>query len=354
MRTTALQLWREAGDLTRQSQSLLRLSMAMWRLCRGAECTRTREAALALAQECASGPEFARAYERTASHRVAEARYEEAIAMARQAAGMAEQLGLADVVSDALDTESKAIRGMGKEWAVPIHAALEYALSGGYEEQAGRVFTREYLWYCDDLRPDEAERCYGDAMAYCEEHDMGTFVVCLQGQRTSVLEHDGRWDECISLGHALLDQHRLSPWNRIKPLCSTAKVMARRGEQGFWPYLDEAMESALRLGEPEWIRPVGIARTEACWLEGRLDAAITELDRVSSFLAGATAIERCWIALWMRRLGGTAEVVDIEPFASQLAGNVPALRCSGFGSATGTRLHWHCWTPSKRRRFERH
>jgi DNA-binding CsgD family transcriptional regulator len=124
-----------------------------------------------------------------------------------------------------------------------------------------------------------------------------------------------------SLGHALLDQHRLSPWNRIKPLCSTAQVMARRGEQGFWPHLDEAMESALRLGEPEWIRPVGIARTEACWLEGRLDAAITELDRVSSFLAGATAIERCWMALWMRRLGGTAEVVDVEPFASQLAGD---------------------------------
>ncbi|HEY6686084.1 MAG TPA: AAA family ATPase [Propionibacteriaceae bacterium] len=321
MRTAALELWRGAGDLRRESQSLLRLSVAMWRLCRGAESKQARDAALALAQECASDPEIARAYERTASHRLAEARYEEGTTMARQAREMAEQLGLTDVISDALDTEAKAIRGRGGEWAVPMHAALESALSGGHEEQAGRAFARAYMWYCEDLRPEEAERSYGDAFAYCEEHDIGTFVVCLQGQRTAVLEQSGRWDECISLGHALLDQHRLSPWNRLRPLCSTAKVMARRGEQGFWPYLDEAMESALRLGEPEWIRPVGIARTEACWLEGRLDAAIHELDRVCSFSAGATAVDRCWMTLWIGRLGGTAQAVDIEPFGSQLTGD---------------------------------
>ena len=321
MRTAALELWREAGDLRRESQSLLRLSVAMWRLCRGAESKQARELALALAQDGASVPDIARAYERIASHRVAEARYEEAIAMAREVREMAEQLGLTDVISDALDTEAKAIRGMAGEWAVPMQAALGSALSGGHEEQAGRAFARAYSWYCDDLRPDEAERCYGDAFAYCEAHDIGTFVVCLQGQRTAVLEQSGRWDECISLGHALLDQHRLSPWNRLRPLCSTAKVMARRRQQGFWPYLDEAMESALRLGEPEWIRPVGIARSEAYWLEGRLDAAISELDRVRSFSAGATAVENCWMALWLRRLSGTADAVDIQPFASQLAGD---------------------------------
>jgi DNA-binding CsgD family transcriptional regulator len=321
MRATALELWREAGDLRHESQSLLRLSVAMWRLCRGAESKQARELALALAQECASIPEIARAYERIASHRVAEARYEEAIAMARQSREMAEQLRLTDVISDALDTEAKAIRGRAGEWAVLMEAALESALSGGHEEQAGRAFARAYMWYCDDLRPEEAERSYGDAFAYCEEHDIGTFVVCLQGQRTAVLEQSGRWDECISLGHALLDQYRLSPWNRLRPLCSTAIVMARRREQGFWPYLDEAMESALRLGEPEWIRPVGIARTEAYWLEGRLDAAISELDRVRSFSAGATAVERCWMALWRRRLTGIADAVDVEPFASQLAGD---------------------------------
>jgi DNA-binding CsgD family transcriptional regulator/tetratricopeptide (TPR) repeat protein len=323
MRTAALELWRETGDPTRESQSLREVAKAMWRLCRGPEWLQALKAALALAEPLGPTPGLARAYE--------------GIGLVRQAREMAEQFGLSDVVSDALDTEAWQILGTGGDWTSPMKLALEVALSGGHEEQAGRAFASAYMMYSDELRFEEAERSYADALAYCEEHDIGTFAVCLQGQRTAVLEQHGHWDECLSLGHALVDQHSLSPWNRLRPLCSTAKVMARRGQPGFWPYLDEAMESATRLGEAHWIRPVGIARTEAYWLEGRLDAAISELDQVRSLsagiaaatpleaAAGATAIDRCWIALWTRRLTGTAnavdDAVDIEPFASQLAGD---------------------------------
>jgi DNA-binding CsgD family transcriptional regulator len=127
----------------------------------------------------------------------------------------------------------------------------------------------------------------------------------------------------VSLAHALLYRYTLSPWNRLKPLCSMAKVMARRGQEGFWPYLDEAIESAMRLGEPDWIVPVGMARTEAYWLEGHLDAAISELGRVRDVAAGLPVAQRAWVALWNRRLTGITDVIDLEPFASQLAGNAP-------------------------------
>jgi DNA-binding CsgD family transcriptional regulator/tetratricopeptide (TPR) repeat protein len=323
MRIAAFELWREAGDPGRQSRSTREFSKAMWRLCRGPEWLEAGEGALALAEPLGPSPELARAYE--------------GMGMVRQAREMAEQFGLSDVLSDALDTEAWQIRGMGGDWTLPMQIALEVALSGGHEEQAGRAFASAYMMYGDDLRFEEAERSYDDALAYCEEHDIGTFAVCLQGQRTAVLEQSGHWEECLSLGHALLDQQMLSPWNRLRPLCSTAKVMARRGQPGFWTYLDEAMESATRLGEAHWIRPVAIARTEAYWLEGRWDAAISELDRVRSFAAGttaatphaaaagATAVDRCWIALWLRRLTGTAHAVDhavdVEPFAAQLAGD---------------------------------
>jgi len=321
-RIAALELWRNVGDPRRESPSMREVSKAMWRLCRGPEWLQATEAALALAEPLGPSPELARAYE--------------GAGLVREAREMAEQFGLSDVVSDALDTEAWQIRGMGGDWTLPMRVALEVALSGGHEEQAGRAFASAYMMYGDELRFEEAERSYGDALAYCEEHDIGTFAVCLQGQRTAVLEQSGHWDECLSLGHALLEQHTLSPWNRLRPLCSTAKVMARRGQPGYWSYLDEAIGSAIRLGEPHWIRPVGIARTEAYWLEGRLDAAISELDRVRSLTpgalaatpiaaaAGATAVDRCWMALWLRRLTVPPNVdhtVDIEPFASQLAGD---------------------------------
>jgi DNA-binding CsgD family transcriptional regulator/tetratricopeptide (TPR) repeat protein len=323
MRTAALQLWREAQDPGRQSRSMREFSKAMWRLCRGPECIQAAEAALALAEPLGQGLVLAQAYESLAYRRMRKGRHSEAIALARQARKIAEQFGLSDVMSDALVAEAYVVRVMGGNWTVPMQAALEAALSGNHEEQAGRVFALMYLMYSTDLRHGEGEQCYTQAVAYCEEHDIGTFAVCLEGERTAYLEKIGRWDECVSLAHALLYRYTLSPWNRLKPLCSMAKVMARRGQEGFWPYLDEAIVSAMRLGEPDWIVPVGMARTEAYWLEGHLDAAISELGRVRDVAAGLPVAQRAWVALWNRRLTGITDVIDLEPFASQLAGDAP-------------------------------
>jgi DNA-binding NarL/FixJ family response regulator len=107
----------------------------------------------------------------------------------------------------------------------------------------------------------------------------------------------------------------------MQPLCYQAKVMARRGHNGFWPHLDEAMHLAMGLDEPEWLSFVGVARVEAYWLEGRLDAAQAELDRVRDASAGVVVLSRGWTALWTRRLTGIAEPIDLEPFASQVAGD---------------------------------
>jgi DNA-binding CsgD family transcriptional regulator/tetratricopeptide (TPR) repeat protein len=321
MRTAALELWREAEDPGRQSQSMREFSKAMWRLCRGPESLQASEAALALAEPLGPSPELARAYESLAYRRMSKGRHSEAIALARDACKIAEQFGVASALSDALAAEAYAVRLMGGDWTVPMQTALVEALSGGHEEQAGRVFALMYLMYSTDLRHGEGERCYTQAVGYCEEHDIGTFAVCLQGERTAYLEKIGRWDECMSLAQALVYRYRLSPWNRLKPLCSIAKVMARRGQKGFWPYLDEAIDSAMRLGEPDWIMPVGIARTEAYWLEGHLDAAISELSRVRDVSADLPVAQRGWVALWTRRLTGATDAIDLEPFASQVAGD---------------------------------
>jgi DNA-binding CsgD family transcriptional regulator len=119
----------------------------------------------------------------------------------------------------------------------------------------------------------------------------------------------------------MLEERPLSPSNRMQPLCYQAKVMARRGQDGFWPHLDEAMHLAIGLDEPEWLSFVGVARIEAYWLEGRLDAARAELDRVRAASAGVVVLSRGWIALWTRRLTGIAEPIDLEPFTSQVAGD---------------------------------
>jgi hypothetical protein len=110
-----------------------------------------------------------------------------------------------------------------------------------------------YPMYCSDLRHEEAEQSYQQAMAYCDVHDIGTFAACVLGDRAGVLEKLGLWDECLSITHAMLKEQSVSPANRMPPLCYQAIVMARRGQDGFRPLLDEAMHLGLGLDEPYWV-----------------------------------------------------------------------------------------------------
>ena len=140
-------------------------------------------------------------------------------------------------------------------------------------------------------------------------------------ERAGVFEKLGRWDDCVSITHAMLDEQSLSPASRMLPLSYQAKVMARRGQDGYWPYLDESLRYATGLEEPEWLVFVRLARIEAYWLEGRTDAAVEELDRIGYAFGGVTLVQRGWLALWTRRLTGIVDPIDLEPFASQLSGN---------------------------------
>jgi DNA-binding CsgD family transcriptional regulator/tetratricopeptide (TPR) repeat protein len=319
--SAAVALWHELGDSARESDSLLNLAWGLWRLCRGADFRQASDAALKLAKPLGASPQLAKAYNTLAYRKLSSGRYEESLALGRQVREMSEQLCLTDVISDSLNLEAQVIRAMGNDWTVPMRAALELALSGGHEYRAGGVFVFTYWMYCGELRHDEGEQIYHQAMTYCDVHDIGTSLNCLLAERAGVFEKLGRWDECISTTHAVLEQQSVSPANRLQPLCYQAKVMARRGQDEYWPYLDEAMHSALGIDEAEWLTFVGLARIEAYWLEGRLDAARAELDRVRDASTRVVVLLRPWIALWTWRLTGATDVIDLEPFASQIAGD---------------------------------
>ena len=320
-RSEAAALWHELGDYARESDSLLALAWGLWRQCRGADFGRTADAALRLAKPLGRSPQLANAYITLAYRHMIKSRYQDGLALLQHVREMSEQLGLGDVISDSLNVEARIVQAMGNDWTVPIRAALEIALSGGHEYRAGNAFVNMYWMYCDEFRHEEAEQIYHEALAYCDVHDIGTSAELLRGERAGVFEELGRWDECVSITHAMLDQQSLSPTGRLLPLSCQAKVMARRGQDGYWPYLDEALRYATGSEELEWLLLVHLARSEAYWLEGRTDAAVEELDRIPNASGGVTPVQRGWLALWTRRLTGIADPIDLEPFASQLSGN---------------------------------
>ena len=167
-RSEAAALWHELGDFARESDSLLALAWGLWRLCRGADFGRTADAALRLAKPLGPSPQLANAYITLAYRHMIKGRYQDGLALLQHAREMSEQLGLGDVISDSLNVEARIVRAMGNDWTVPMRAALEIALSGGHELRAGDAFANMYWMYCDELRHEEAEQIYHEALAYCD------------------------------------------------------------------------------------------------------------------------------------------------------------------------------------------
>jgi len=181
----ALGLWRQAGDRLREGAALRQLSITMWRLCRGAEAAAAAEAAVAVLDPLGPSAELAWAYAGLAVQRADDGRHDAAVELSRRAQALAGSLGVPEMLSFTLNTEAWAIASRGGDWTPPMRRALEFAISEHLPEQAGRTYANMHALYCGQLRFDEAERCFAEAIAYCDEHDLGTYGTCLRGARTA-------------------------------------------------------------------------------------------------------------------------------------------------------------------------
>ena len=331
----ALGLWRQAGDRLREGATLRQLSMTMWRLCRGAEAAAAAEAAVAVLGPLGPSAELAWAYAGLGVQRADDGQHDAAIELSRRAQALAGSLGVPEVLSYTLNTEAWAIADKGGDWTPPMRRALEFAISEQLQEQAGRTYANMHALYCGQRRFEEAGRCFAEAIAYCDEHDIGTYSTCLRGARTGALEMTGRWEESASLGIELLADGGASPVNRINPLTSLGKVRARQGAPGCWECIDEAAAAAEGSGEPKYVVLVRLARAEAYWLEGETAEAMREAELADDACARMDAWDRGAAACWLRRTGsGRPARGDLaEPYRLQLAGGweEAARRWTGLG-----------------------
>ena len=299
----ALALWRQAGNRLRQGGALCNLSYALERLGRGPDSVAAAEAAVTVLEPLRPTVELARAYARLAFARMVNSEYQAAIDLAVRAQAIAEPLGALDVLSDALNTQGCSTAHTGGDWIGYLRRALDIALSAGLDEQAARAFKNLHSRYADHRRFAEAEPYFTDGIAYCDEHDLGSGTVFLQGERVAALERTGRWDEAVVLSTVLLASADLSPLDRLRPLQVVSVIRARRGELDAWEYLDEAAATADASGEPQSIIPVRLARAEARWLQGEPRRAAEEAELADDVAAGSDVWDRGEIGAWLRRTG---------------------------------------------------
>jgi tetratricopeptide (TPR) repeat protein len=298
----ALALWREAGDRLREGDALRRLSRIRWNMCRGREAVAAAEEAVSALEPLGPSVELARAYATFANQRMLYADYDVAIDLARRAQTLAVRFGATDVHSDALDTQAASRSAKGLDWADQMRCALDIALAGGHHREAGRAYTNLSGIHAGKREFAEAERYLEPGIAFCDEHDITTFAICLRGEHANVLERTGRWDEAVALSKEILIKVGLSPANRLCSLIRLGVIGARRGEPGVWEYLDEAAATADEAGEPQNQVPARLARAEAHWLAGDPDAARREAELALDVCTTPNGWLRGAVAVWLPRV----------------------------------------------------
>ncbi len=301
----ALALWREAGSRLREGDALRRLSRIRWSVCRGREAVAAAEAAVSALEPLGPSVELAWAYATFANQRMLYSDHDAAIDLARRAQELAARFGATDVLSDALNTQAASAAAKGLDWAGQMRRALDLALTGGHHDQAARAYTNLCGIHVDKREFAEAERYLAEGVAYCDEHDLTTYVTCLRGEQSNMLERTGRWDEATALSTELLIKAGPSPANRLCALIRLGAMRARRGEPDVWAYLDEAAATADETGEPQQQVPVRLARAEAYWLAGRPGEALREAELADDSCANSDAWCRGAVAVWLGRTGST-------------------------------------------------
>src|SRR5262249_2083251 len=188
------------------------------------------EAAVSTLEPLGPSVELAWAYATFANQRMLYADHDTAMGLARRAQELAERLGATAVLSDALNTEAARAAAKGQDWVDRMTRALEIARAGGHGDQAGRAYTNLCAISVDHREFAAAQRYLAEGIAYCDEHDITTYATCLRGERSSLLERVGRWDEAVALGRELLKKAGRSPANRLCALIRIGAITARRGE----------------------------------------------------------------------------------------------------------------------------
>ncbi|TAM78612.1 MAG: helix-turn-helix transcriptional regulator [Chloroflexota bacterium] len=322
-REAGLALWRELGDARRIGDNLRLLARAQWRLCEGAEAARTSIEALRVLESEPPGLELARAYAHLGASECDGSDTEAAIRLSRRAAELGEAFGDAALVSYALDTIGCAtVASGGDGWAV-LERSLQIARDADAEDEAGRAYANLYQYAVDGLRVNAYEWCHEEGMRYVEEHDLGTFSLCLRGTRGSALMRLGRWDEAVAVARSALDEVA-SPINRMYVSVPLATIQARRGEAAAAELLARIWQLAIGTDEIDWLTLVSAARLEAAWLSGTVDEVADDVRRVYDRGRGKASVwYRGPLAVWMRRTGladaGLGDGLP-EPYTTELRG----------------------------------
>ena len=324
LRRSAVDIYRAAGEAIRQGDALLGLVRPLWLTGQRAEAEAAGAEAVAVLEQCERGSELARAYAAMSFLCMTGSDVERAFSWGKRALELADQLGdTRPAVSALVHMGFIEFLHGGEPGRAKLLRALELSREGGYVHEAGTAFAGLALGAM-------VRRDFGEAFAYveagiehCTRYDLEETRPYLIMVRAECELARGEWQRAADAAAEVLREGGVGPAT-VRSLAVLGRLRARRGDSGQWQVLDRALELAAPTSELRRLGPVAIARAEAAWLEGRMDAALEETGVAWEV---ALAFGDPWmlgeIALWRRLAGSDEDPPQTlpEPHARALVGD---------------------------------
>ena len=328
----ALLIWRALDRKEQVGHNVRRLSRLNWFLGRVAEADRLGLEAVEVLETLPPPPgrELAMAYGNLSHLRMLQSDTAQTTLWGERAIELAERLQDTETVSYVLNNlgTARLEDGDDRGWT-QLERSLQVALEHRYEEHVARAYTN--LAANTIARRDYARATayLQNGLAYCAEHDLGSWEHSLRGYQARTRLAQGDWAGAVDDATAIL----ATPWangaNRRTPLLVLGWVRARRGDPGAEAALEEARELALATGVPrtgvlDSVLLIYEARAEWRWLQGDRDQCVAE---ATAGLQRALQQHYPWyvgeLAMWLwrgRELNELPEAIPL-PFAQHIAGD---------------------------------
>jgi ATP/maltotriose-dependent transcriptional regulator MalT len=296
---------------------------------RPADAWAAAERAVARLDALGDSPALARALAQLSGHQLVSGRFTESLDTGKRGFELAERLGLEDTALSCLDSYGTALSCIGDvDGAVrALQEALDRGKRAGIPDEAARAAGNLGFVLAGMGQPARALPVIEDGIAAAAEQELRMRLNCLRPVRAELLLMLGRWSDATEEIAVVLRDPFASDINRAGVLYLLGRIRARRGDPAAKEPLDEGLGIALRCDEAQYIGAYRIARAEAAWLAGDVNAAAAEV-RATLPLADLLDLPMCRdLALCAQRAGvaWVPEDVTDEPTRCIVAGDHRAL-----------------------------
>ncbi len=301
----AAEIWAEVGDVAREGEAQVSVARQLWSSGRGAEARATLDDAVA-SLEAVGGAPLAAAYAQQAALRMLARDLEGALHAGALAVALAESVGTDATLARAHNAIGTALWFVRPDDAEAVlETSLSYARSAHDPGLVAVALSNLGSGAGEIKRYDVAERWLGEAIRWCDQHDLDSSRDYARSWMARVALERGRWTEAAELAHQVLEAPSVAV-ARMVSLMVLGLVRARRGDSDSQDLLDEAWAMAVATGDLQRLWPTAAARAEASWWAR---GQVTNLADVEETLELAVRLTHPWaigeLAWWAQRGGGS-------------------------------------------------